>query len=377
MNREYDVIVVGAGPAGSSAARCAARKGARVLLLERRGQPGAGAVCGELVPALLLQECDLPPATRRWRTNNLITHLDGQAPIVTHAPGVMLDRHAFDRALAEAAVAAGAELLLGARALHCGRDHVEVLIAGRREQFRFRVLVAADGPRSVATPAGRKDQLLAFTARVPLPQALHDAHVYFAPWIHGGYAWLFPRGDEANLGIGLRWPLGARLKPRPLLQRAQEKFSEFGLLAGAPLRTLRCGLIPVGGLRTLPADRPLLLAGDAAGLTHPITGAGIGAAVISGEWAGRAAATAAAHRSDKPLREYWRRLRARWGTDLLWATEKRRAWERGWDQIPFAQHLRAHWVVFPEYFRTIPEENRPSPEEDVEPWSRRRITPKA
>src|SRR5690606_27573844 len=105
-----------------------------------------------------------------------------------------------------------------------------------------------------------------------------------------GYGWLFPRGGEANLGIGAAQSARSRLKP--MLEALHRRLCKEGRV-GAEVLGLTGGAIPVGGM-VPPVGSigvlPVLLAGDAAGLANPVTGAGIASAVQSGQLAGRAAA---------------------------------------------------------------------------------------
>ena len=119
----------------------------------------------------------------------------------------------------------------------------------------------------------------------------HDAtDIFLSPDYRGGYAWLFPKGAVANVGLGVA--VESRRTLKPMLTALCEKLAGERRI-GTRTLALTGGAIPVGGrLRSIShlGGTAVLLAGDAAGLTNPVTGAGIASAVQSGTLAGRAAA---------------------------------------------------------------------------------------
>ena len=300
-----DVLVVGLGPAGSRAAAEAAQAGARVVAIERRSEPGTPVQCAEFVPALLDQEVAGLAAVTAQTVGRMQTYVGAEAADETpRFPGRMIDRAAFDRLLAERAAAAGAECRYGVGVHRIEADGTVRCSDGG--SLRPRLLIGADGPRSrVGAAIGRVNQALVETRQVSVPLlGAHDATDIFlhADYV-GGYGWLFPKGARANLGIGA----SAETRPllKPLLDALHRRLVGEGRIgdAGAGLTG---GAIPVGGRHALAgaiAGMPVLLAGDAAGLTNPVTGAGIAAAAISGRLAGRAASGWLAGRSDA-LAEY-------------------------------------------------------------------------
>ena len=129
------------------------------------------------------------------------------------------------------------------------------------------------------------------TRQVTVPlNAAHDAtDIFLSADIPGGYAWLFPKGGVANLGLGVAPAHRAKLKP--LLEALRQRLIAEGRI-GTDILGHTGGAIPVGGMtgaHGMLGERVALLAGDAAGLVNPVTGAGIPAAVISGRMAGEAA----------------------------------------------------------------------------------------
>jgi len=108
--------------------------------------------------------------------------------------------------------------------------------------------------------------------------------------------------------------------------------------------------VPVGGLRDLWLEN-MILAGDAAGTCHPISGAGVGNALISGELAGEAAAAAVIRGEYGPLKNYRDELQTLLGPSLSRAAAKRQAMIRNWNRPDFGALIRTNWIAFREYYR--------------------------
>jgi digeranylgeranylglycerophospholipid reductase len=215
-----------------------------------------------------------------------------QPPQVTdHFQGLMIDRDAFDLLLAQEAARSGAECRYGETVLSIDADGAVTTSLGAR--LRPRVLIGADGPRSlVGAAVGQINRDLVDTRQVTVPLILpHDAtDIFLSADYRGGYAWLFPKGAVANVGLGVA--VESRRTLKPLLTALCERLARERRI-GTRSWALTGGAIPVGGrIRSIGhfGGIAVLLAGDAAGLTNPVTGAGIASAVQSGTLAGRAAA---------------------------------------------------------------------------------------
>lgn len=295
---DCDVVVVGLGPAGASAAAAAARAGARVIGLDRRVRPGVPVQCAEFVPLSLGAEvADLADDVVQ-PIDAMATFTEGDGPRIDPLPGRIVDRERFDAHLVETARAAGADCRFAAPVAAIDRDGV-VLRDGTR--FCAPVVVGADGPRSaVGAAIGSVNRVFSHTRQVTVPLLVpHRAtDIFLSATMPGGYGWLFPKGRVANLGLGV--DASARHWLRVLLEGLQASLVREGRVGWEVLATTG-GLIPAGGLLA-PAGRlgaaAVLLAGDACGLTNPVTGAGIASAVISGRMAGEAAAEILAGRAD-------------------------------------------------------------------------------
>lgn len=301
MNIETpDVLVVGLGPAGSRAAEAAALAGLRVVALEKRTQAGSPVQCAEFVPSMIERDVPAVGKVTEQTIARMLTFVedDDRAEETPEFRGRMLDRGKFDRLLAANAAKAGADCRFGVAVLRIDADGTVFMTDGH--VFKPRVLIGADGPRSrVGAAIGQVNRDLVETRQVTVPLVLpHDAtDIFLSADYRGGYGWLFPKGAVANIGVGISVD-GAL---------ADDKSTRRGLKAmllalltrlakerriGTSYWALTGGAIPVGGrLKSIGrlGDSAVLLAGDAAGLTNPVTGAGIASAVQSGTMAGRAA----------------------------------------------------------------------------------------
>jgi flavin-dependent dehydrogenase len=277
------------------------------------------------------------------------TMVENEAPDLTQDfRGRMIDRARFDGELVARAFAAGADCRFGVSLAALSSDGIATLSDGAR--LAARVIVGADGPRSrVGAAIGAINRELVETRQITVPlTAPHDAtDIFLSAEIVGGYGWLFPKGDIANLGLGVSPDHRARLKP--LLDGLRARLIAQGRIGEAILGHTG-GAIPVGGMNAaqgLLGDCTVLLAGDAAGLVNPVTGAGIPAAVISGRLAGEAAAQIL---SGKP-HSYAEDLDDLFGASLQRALRRRRELLAKFaNGKPDEADLRRGWIAYPEYW---------------------------
>lgn len=307
----YDLVVAGAGPAGSTAAWQAARLGLSVLLLEKRQEIGSPVRCAEGVahePLAAFLEPDPAWIAARVTRARIVARAGGREVQCWQGEGglgYVLERRVFDRALAEQAARAGARVRVKApvTGLLCRDGQVCGVVAridGQAVEIEAGVVLAADGVESrVGAWAGLDTQL-------PLDDTMACAQYLLSGidwdpsclgyWIDddltpGGYAWVFPKGEgRANVGLGLQAGL-SRDTALACLQRFIER--ERALSAGSPV-TLVAGNVPVAlPCRTLVTGG-LMLAGDAARQVDSLTGGGIMNAMVAGRLAAENAARALA-----------------------------------------------------------------------------------
>jgi len=347
-----DVVIVGLGPAGASAAAEAARRGCRVIAIDRRREAGRPVQCAEFVPAMIGLDVREVAAAVRQPIRAMHTYVEDDAvDVVPRFPGQMLDRADFDARLVAQAATAGAQCRFGCRMRRVTRDGEVELCDGT--VLAARVVIGADGPRSLAGRAiGHRNAELVETRQITVTlNAPHEAtDIFLACNIPGGYGWLFPKGPVANLGAGVSPHARSRLAE--IVRTLHHRLQAEGRV-GSTVLGMTGGPIPVGGM-VGPWGRAgatlVLLAGDAAGLANPVTGAGIAAAVASGRLAGECAARFVGGGTDDG-EEYEDELRSVFGSALERAHSRRRALagiaERG---APDKAALRRGWIAYPEYW---------------------------
>lgn len=322
----YDVIVVGAGPAGNAAAFELARGGARVALLEKQTLPrhktcggGMPMVVGETLRFAELR--DLAPDAFVEADTRIMRHTwnFGDPVLAPMNPDTnngrplslwMVRRSVFDNALAQRAARAGAELRDGlpVRSLESERKGPVRVRAEDRNggvwEATAETVIGADGANGIIakTVGLRKERMLAIAIEAEVPHTWGDGHPDLRPDIchleYGavkyGYAWVFPKADHLNVGAGVFRPRRSDGRGdntvRDLLHRA---ILDYLAALGVPRRheelTYHAHPLPIwNGMDTIQTkDGRVLLAGDAAGLINPIFGDGILHALKSGQIAAR------------------------------------------------------------------------------------------
>ncbi|MEU9559459.1 geranylgeranyl reductase family protein [Streptomyces fumanus] len=298
-SRTWDVLVIGAGPAGATAARTAAGSGCTTLLLERAVIPRYKTCGGGLIGASL---AELPPhlPLKVYDTAGRFTFAhNGRAErtlTCTTPTCAMVYRSELDAALTEAAAAAGAEVRDGTALSTLEQDGDTVTVrTNRGEVLRARAVVGADGSASrVARYVGvRCAQVdLALEVEVPVDErtAAHWRGRLLMEWgpLPGSFGWIFPKGDVCTAGV-----VAARGEPTALRAYKEDFLGRHGLLGPRPIHD-------TGHLtRCRRPDSPLargrvLVAGDAAALLDHWSREGISYALRSGRMAGEAAARLAA-----------------------------------------------------------------------------------
>jgi len=319
----YDAVVVGAGPAGSTCAYRLADRGARVLLLDRarfpRDKPCGGGVTGR---AARLLPFSLEPVVEdvvgfvdlRLRYGKL--HARGRGEPLVY----MTQRLRLDQFLVEQAVAAGAEFRANCRVTGAEVKDEGVVVDAGGERIEAGALVGADGVNGIVGRAlglgGNRTVGVALEGNVPFraldPGRYRGRAVIELAVLPGGYGWIFPKGDHANVGVGGWQSEGQKLRS------ALKRLCEAHGIAPDDVEGLRGYRLPLRAPGRPLARGRALLVGDAAGLIDPISGDGIFEAFLSADYAAEAVLDLIAGREDT-LEPYGRRLDGRLATHL-WAS---------------------------------------------------------
>lgn len=304
---EYDVIVVGAGPAGSIAAWQAARSKVKVLLLEKDREVGTPVRCAEGVSKKDLEKIIEQVALPGWVASEIskfrIYSPDGTPVYVKiHEIGYVLNRRLFDYDLALRATTEGAQLLTRAEVVGVLRNGnqisgVKVKLSGEIKEIKARIVIAADGVESrVARWAGIDSTIKLKDMETCVQYTLCDIPVdadtcdfYFSrDFAPGGYAWVFPKGENtANVGVGIAGNFARYHSPEAYFEIFLKKYFPKGSVIS---RTV--GGVPVGKTLKDLVMGGFMVAGDAAHQTNPISGGGINSGLIAGKLAGEIAGNA-------------------------------------------------------------------------------------
>ncbi len=324
----YDVVVVGAGPGGSIAAKTCAENGLNVLLVEKRQEIGSPVRCAEGISKSALEKFVEP---KKFFISREVVGAKIYAPDGTEITlseekagnevGYVLERKIFDRYLAELASQAGAEVLVKTTAYAFERRNeivkVKLRRMGEKWDVETKIVIGADGVESRVAKAFGIDTTLKPNEIESCVQYLMT-NIDFDPnycyfWLGksiapGGYIWLFPKKIGANVGIGVM-PSLAKKSPKEYLDDfIYERFPNGKIVE------LVAGAVPVcGEIKTAVSDN-LMLVGDAARHADPITGGGIANAMKAGYHAGRVAVEAV--RRNDFSREFLKRYDDLWKEDF-------------------------------------------------------------
>jgi digeranylgeranylglycerophospholipid reductase len=322
---ETDVLVIGAGPAGSTAAKHAAIGGANVIVIDKKSEIGTPKRCAEGVSKDGLKKLGIE-LSPRWiakeATGVRMVSPNGTAVNLTEEKvklpeaGYILERKIFDKHMAMDAGRAGAKIMVKTLATSLRREEDQVVVTvenmGEELEIKAKIVIAADGPESrVGRWAGLKTALkpknmesCAQFEMAGVQMAEPDCiEFHFGSVAPGGYAWIFPKGDDiANVGLGVLTTLTDKSAYEHLLEFVE---SNPATQNAQPVE-LNIGGDPVGGLlKKMVADN-VLVTGDAASMVNPLTGGGIISGMLGGRIAGQVAAQAVADEdySHKNLKIY-------------------------------------------------------------------------
>lgn len=324
--KEVDVLIIGAGPAGSIAAREASKNGVETLIIDKKSEIGTPKRCGEGILDGVLERVGIKE-DERW----IARHIDGArlvAPdntsawftsenLETPATGIILERKVFDKHVTMDAIRCGATVMLKTEAVGITRvdDYLLVDIESFNSEYtqvKAKVVIGADGPE------GRVGNWLGLNTKVALSEMesgiqyemtnlnlekSDTIEFYFGSVAPGGYAWIFPKGyDTANVGIDV----SSVKAEKSALKYLNDFVAGNSQTKDGEIVEINAGGNPLCGVFDEIISDNLMLVGDAAGCVSPITGGGIDTALESGMIAGRVAAKAVKENdfSKSNLQEY-------------------------------------------------------------------------
>ncbi len=346
-------MVVGAGPAGASAAKAAAERGAKVLLIDRKQRVGVPVQCAEFVPRFVLRHAHFSSNCILQTIDSMVTHLADGTSYEMKSPGYMLDRSLFDKELVASAVLAGAKISIETRAVDLSSQGLAVEQGSQPKIIQSKVIIGADGVHSaIARFAGQPPlkTLVALQYEMVIPHCQNQVHVFFHKDYEGGYAWFFPKERTANVGVGVIPSRTTSLLN--IIDRFLDHLIDSKMLSGIETVSKTGGSIPCEAPRKTVFEN-IVLVGDAAGHAHPITGAGILNAVLAGEIAGRVAAESIAKNNLNYLMQYETEWKETFGKSLFYGAVKREFLEDYWNRsdVDFEGLIRKTWVGFKEYYQ--------------------------
>ena len=318
-----DVVIIGGGPGGMSAARALAANGWAVTVLEEHDQIGTPVHCTGVLAADVIDSMQVPAGAvlNPLSTVRFVApagHAFEYTTATTEA--VVIDRTVFDSELAKRAVLAGAIVSKGRRvtALDASDASVRVTFAdGDTLDARAAILACGANYTFQRRLGFGMPSTFLQSAQMELPaDRLGDVEIHFGSEIAPkGFAWAVPvrrpSGTFARIGVMAEGDAGAYFSR--MLARVRDRWS----MATPDVAVPRRRVLPLGSVRRTYADR-VLAVGDAAGLVKPTTGGGIYYSVVSGEIAGDVLHTqlAADELSATALREYERRWRGRFQSEF-------------------------------------------------------------
>ncbi len=307
---KYDVVIVGAGPSGSTAAKNLAENGKKVLIIDKQKFP-RDKPCGGAIPTRVMKQFPYVEEFIDSISYGSYTHsssLKYTLKFVREKPFLAtVIRKDFDDGLVKLAVNAGATFLnsKAVKDVTTQKDKV-VLLLDDNEKIEAKIVLGCDGMRSIVaekTNLCKKMDDICISVVQEQPMSTQQLQKYFTDKkiVHlfiktqgiAGYGWIFPKKKHINIGMGQFESAVDSSKPRPNLKESYKKYIKLlkekkMLPKDFPIENVKGGTLPVFPLKKTYSDR-VLICGDAAGFINSITGEGIYYAMASGEMAANVA----------------------------------------------------------------------------------------
>ncbi len=300
----YDVAIIGSGPAGAMAAQIIASQGFNVAIIERKKHIGSPIQCGEAITKYALEHVGIP-INQSWikqSVKGVKILLPKEKYFYSTVPGYSIDRQRFDEDLTIQAQKKGATLLLQTMMKTVQRNKGYWTIRTNNKELTSTYLIGADGADSktarILNLLKQKIYIKGFQYtfhRKDIPFPLSDwLCMHMDETYEGGYGWIFPRNDEVNVGIG------SLTGSVHMLHQFCDRFS----FDRSKKIRMTGGLVPYHFQMPSRVTDHAVIIGDAAGLTNPVTGGGIHAALYSGKQAGKLVSTCLQQNNPSALKRY-------------------------------------------------------------------------
>ncbi len=355
---KYDVIIIGAGPSGMSAAINLGKKGVKVLLLEAKTFPREK-TCGGFISRKTLDLLEIP--VHPYLTENTIHSLRFYSSrydwINTNNQdllGITVLRSCFDQYLAEEAKASGAVLRTGERVYHVMQSDDKVEVTTEKGRYEGRYAIGADGViSSIARIVGIQPSFLNLKTGFTLSQVVRGVspkepgmiELYCIPFL-GGFGWCFPLKEGYNLGVGSSY-----FGRKALFPYFESFVKEIGRRKRFDAQSIfpKGAFIPAGGFTRSLGKKRILLAGDAAGAVDPFSGEGIHNAVLTGHWAAESIYKGLCDEKIEALRLYKRQYDEQLLPDLRYSLALSiLSWRKNSFQFSILQHnpFLINWLPY-------------------------------
>jgi digeranylgeranylglycerophospholipid reductase len=338
----YDIVVVGAGPAGLLASKKAAEGGAQVLLVEKEGEFGVKA-CAEALSKDAVLDAELKPSSN-FISNEIVGAYiyapDENKKVEismseTGYGGYVVNKPLFLKELAEAAAAKGVDIRVKSKVVDVKRDgklvKVMVFDGAKTVEVKAKILVGCDGVNSIVAEKffNRENYQLISCIQYKLADCNLDnervTRFYLGRKVAPmGYLWIFPKGRKlANVGVGVRGEPAKKYLDQFIETHVEEfRNSKVVKVEAAP--------IPISGQLDEIVSDNIMICGDAAGQVIPLTGGGIHSSIAAGKIAGEVAAEAVKENdaSKARLMEYPNRFNSYWGERIRKSLKALRVMEK-------------------------------------------------